>query len=149
MTNDDFHFHHELRITNYEVLPTELHSVCRSAWMWCENPYVRCVSISTWYAPIHGIVSTILSKETRLTHWSRDKMASIFQTTFSNAFYWMKMYEFSLKFVRKVRISNIPALFQIMAWRRYAYMRCSASMSQCHLLRFGFNSANFYREHHG
>ena len=28
-----------------------------------------------------------------LTHWSRDKITAIFQTTFSNAFSWMKMYE--------------------------------------------------------
>ena len=27
-----------------------------------------------------------------LTHWGRDKMAAIFQTIFSNAFSWMKMY---------------------------------------------------------
>ena len=33
-----------------------------------------------------------------LTHWGRDKMAAIFQTTFWNAFSWMKMYEFQLKF---------------------------------------------------
>ena len=33
-----------------------------------------------------------------LTHWGRDKMAAIFQTTSSNAFSWMKMYEFRLKF---------------------------------------------------
>ena len=33
-----------------------------------------------------------------LTHWSQDKMAAIFQTTSSNAFSWMKMYEFRLKF---------------------------------------------------
>ena len=32
------------------------------------------------------------------THWGRDKMAAIFQTTFSNAFPWMKMYEFRSKF---------------------------------------------------
>ena len=32
-----------------------------------------------------------------LTHWSRDKMAAIFET-FSNGFSWMKMYEFRLKF---------------------------------------------------
>ena len=31
-----------------------------------------------------------------LTHWGRDKMATISQTTFSNAFFWMKMYEFWL-----------------------------------------------------
>ena len=33
-----------------------------------------------------------------LTHWGRDKMAAIFQTTFSNAFSWMKMFEFRLRF---------------------------------------------------
>ena len=33
-----------------------------------------------------------------LTHRGRDKMATIFQTTFSNGFSWMKMYEFLLEF---------------------------------------------------
>ena len=33
----------------------------------------------------------------RLTHWGRDKMVAIFQT-FSNAFSWMKIYEFRLSF---------------------------------------------------
>ena len=33
-----------------------------------------------------------------LTHWGRDKMAAIVQTTFSNAFSWMKMYKFQLRF---------------------------------------------------
>ena len=33
-----------------------------------------------------------------LTHWGRDKMDVIFQTTFSNAFSWMKMNEFRLRF---------------------------------------------------
>ena len=32
------------------------------------------------------------------THWGRDKMAAISQTTFSDAFSWMKMYEFRLRF---------------------------------------------------
>ena len=32
------------------------------------------------------------------THWGRDKMAAIFQMTFSNRFSWMKMYEFRLIF---------------------------------------------------
>ena len=35
---------------------------------------------------------------TPLTHWGRDKMAFILQTTLSNAFSWMKMLEFGLKF---------------------------------------------------
>ena len=31
-----------------------------------------------------------------LPHWSRDTMAAILQTTVSNAFSWMEMYEFRL-----------------------------------------------------
>ena len=33
-----------------------------------------------------------------LTHWGRDKMAAIFQTTFSDAFSWIKIYELRLIF---------------------------------------------------
>ena len=33
-----------------------------------------------------------------LTHWGRDKMAAIFQTTFSNAISWKKIYGFWLRF---------------------------------------------------
>ena len=33
-----------------------------------------------------------------LTHWGRDKMDAILQPTFSNAFSWMKMYQFRLRF---------------------------------------------------
>ena len=33
-----------------------------------------------------------------LTHWGRDKMDAISQTTFSSAFSWMKMFEFRLNF---------------------------------------------------
>ena len=60
-----------------------------------------------------------------LTHWGRDKMAAVSQTTLSNAFSWMKMLEFELRFhwslflrVQLQQCSNIPALVQIMAWRR-------------------------------
>ena len=56
-----------------------------------------------------------------LTHWGRDQIDAISQT-FSNAFSRMKINEFRLgfhwSFVPKVRINNIPALVQIMAWRR-------------------------------
>ena len=33
-----------------------------------------------------------------LTHWGRDKMDAIWQTTFSNQFSWMIMYEYRFKF---------------------------------------------------
>ena len=57
------------------------------------------------------------------THWGRDKIDAISQKTFWNAFSWMKMNEFCLgfhwsMFLKNVRINNIPALVQIMAWRR-------------------------------
>ena len=35
-----------------------------------------------------------------LTHWGRDKMAAVLQTTLSNAFSWMKTLEFRLRFHR-------------------------------------------------
>ena len=59
----------------------------------CFNPFTS-----------HGVFNecrpNILSKpiKSNLTHWGRDKMDAIFQTTFSNAFLWMKMYEFRLRF---------------------------------------------------
>ena len=57
-----------------------------------------------------------------LTHWGRDKMAAIFQTTFSNGFsgnenVWISI-NISLKFVPRGPINNIPTLLQVMAWRR-------------------------------
>ena len=33
-----------------------------------------------------------------LTHWNRDKIAAVSQTTFWNAFSWMEMYEFRFRF---------------------------------------------------
>ena len=41
---------------------------------------------------------TLACSSTYLTHWSRDKMDAISQTTFSNAFSWMKMFEYRLRF---------------------------------------------------
>ena len=54
---------------------------------------------------------------------SRDKMAALLQTTFSNAFFpyffhenvWISI-NISLKFVPEGTINNIPALVQILAW---------------------------------
>ena len=34
----------------------------------------------------------------RVTHWNRDKICAVLQKTFSDAFSWMKMFEFWLKF---------------------------------------------------
>ena len=43
-------------------------------------------------------VRNCLTITSALTHWGRDKMAAISQTTYSNAFSWMKLYEFRLRF---------------------------------------------------
>ena len=43
-----------------------------------------------------------------LTHWGRDEMNNISQTTFSNIF-WISI-KISLKFVPYGQINNIPAL---------------------------------------
>ena len=67
-----------------------------------------------------------------LKHWGRDEMDAISQTTFSNAFSWMKIFEhrleFHMKFVPKDPINNILALVQIMAWGRPGDKPLSESM---------------------
>ena len=40
----------------------------------------------------------LLSRAMPLTHWGRDEIDDISRTTFSNAFYWMKMYWLRLEF---------------------------------------------------
>ena len=74
-------------------------------------------AILSWLGPIE------------LTHWDRDKMAAIFQTTFSNSFYqlndnvWIST-KTSLKFVHKYPNNDNPAVVQIMAWRRLGDNHC-------------------------
>ena len=56
----------------------------------------------TWSSPprnngAYAIIQNITSRQW-LTHWGRDKRAAIFQTTFSNGFSWMELYDFRLKF---------------------------------------------------
>ena len=83
-----------------------------------------------------------------LAHWGRDKMAVISQTTFSNVFSWMKMYDFRLRFqwslflrfqLTKFRHSDnglAPsrhALWLSGAIRRQWYGPTSAQMMACRL----------------
>ena len=57
-----------------------------------------------------------------LIYWGQNKMDTIFHTTFSNAFSWLKMYEFQLRFhwslFLRVQLTISPASVQIMAWSR-------------------------------
>ena len=47
-----------------------------------------------------------------LTHWGRDKMDAISQTTFSSAFSWMKIFEFRLKFPWSLFLRVQSTIFQ-------------------------------------
>ena len=62
-----------------------------------------------------------------LTHWGRDKMAAILHMTFSNAFSWMKIYEFLSTFpwslFLRIQSTIFALLVQIMSW-------CRANKSQ-------------------
>ena len=54
--------------------------------------------------PVQCWCSVSLPSHNELTHWRWDKMATVSQTTFSNAFYWMKTWisiNISLKLVSK------------------------------------------------
>ena len=56
-------------------------SFIRTVVAWSVKRWIK--HISQWYI---------------LTHWGRDKMAAVAQTTLSNALSWMKMLEFLLRF---------------------------------------------------
>ena len=57
------------------------------------NGFGWCHHISNHHTDVYVLVTACT-----LTHWGRDKMGAIFQTTVPNAFSWMKIYEFRLKF---------------------------------------------------
>ena len=106
-----------------------------------KNDFIRIMH----FCPHHLEWSVTSVMDLRLTHWGRDKMAAIFQTTSSNAFSWMKVYEFRLRFhwslFLRVQLTVFqhwnglaPARRQAIIWSNAglfidAYMRHSASMS--------------------
>ena len=64
----------------------EIHSMCAIAFY--RYIYVCSLEVDT----AEGGGWSLYDNSTGLTHWGRDKMAAIFQTTFSNTFSWMKMH---------------------------------------------------------
>ena len=112
-----------------KMTPDYIIKWCKWLLMKSINKYTKCRIFVGFPYSYDGFCLCIGVKS--LTHWGRDQIDTISQTTFPNAFSRMKMNEFrlgfhwslfspriSLKFVPKVRINNIPALVQIMAWRR-------------------------------
>ena len=89
-------------------------------WM-CMNTYVYMRGHDTMYWLIKngwfGMNNVNLELYNRwivmvLTHWGLDKMAAISQTTVSNSFPWMKIYEFWIKFHRSLFLRVQQTLFQ-------------------------------------
>ena len=66
---------------------------------------------------MHNIQATINFTKIYLTHWGWDKIVAISQTTFSNAFSWMKIYEFRLRYHWSLFLGF--ALMIIQHWFRY------------------------------
>ena len=64
-----------------------------------------------WYRSRNNIVTHADTFQI-FTHWGRDKMDAISQTTLSNAFSWMKMLEFQLKFPWSLFIRGQLTIFQ-------------------------------------
>ena len=71
--------------------------IIKSRWEHTESNLSITWSIMTWYCWWHDNDKCRIQIKL-LTHWGRDNMAAIFQMTFSNAFAWMKMYQFRLRF---------------------------------------------------
>ena len=94
-------------------------------YMWCHSCMPR-VS--------HDIIHNGSLLLNDLTHWGRDKMAAISQTTLSNAFSWLKMMEFRFKFQWSLLIRIKLTIFQ--HWFRWwlgADQATSHYLNQCWL----------------
>ena len=92
----------------------------------CRYPSLKCTSVQMYQysdrrrASVTSLYVMYMSctMMRSLTHWGRDKMDAIFQTTFSNGFYWMKMYEFQLKFHWSLLLKVQLTISQHWVWRR-------------------------------
>ena len=71
---------------------------CQTNGMSSIRVFLSCLALDKPSGNLHRqkACRNVLSRD--LTHWGRDKMDGISQTTFSSAFSWMKMFEFQLKF---------------------------------------------------
>ena len=72
----------------HDIIPVPVKKLCRIWSMDHLNPQTTNITITTIQSWEYAC---------RISHGGRDKMAGISQTTYSNAFSWMKIYEFRLK----------------------------------------------------
>ena len=89
----------------------------RHHWYWLWMPQAI-----TWTNAVLSPLNTLRPRQND-RHFPDDIFKCIF--LFENVWIWIKI---SLKFVPKVRINNIPALVQIMAWRRIGDKPLSEAM---------------------
>ena len=80
----------------YTIL--SLYLICMLHEEFSTANYIREVNRYLHAALVGIYLQPLLLIENLLTQWGRDKMAAIFQTTFSNAFSWMTMYRLRFKF---------------------------------------------------
>ena len=112
----------------------------RHDWYWI-NP--RSLWVSSQILLRHGFCVRFLAKfRVILTHWGRDKMTVIFQTTFSNTFCWMKMLKLRLRFhwnlFPRVQLaifgqatSHCLKQWWLVYWRIYASLGLNELMWKC------------------
>ena len=90
------------KITCFRWLQCDTHSMYCNSYDTIITVKLACWLLMTWCLVGPRTSAEIIMMQaghcTSLTHWGRDKMAAIFQTTIWNAFSWMKMYEFRLRF---------------------------------------------------
>ena len=84
-----------------------------SVWTPSITEMQSCRKARNWLVPAnHTPQRDKLLACSTLTHWGRDKMDAISQMTFTNAFFWMKMFEFRLKFHWSLFLRAQLAIFQ-------------------------------------
>ena len=110
---------------NFRNLITHSNHVWMMSVVYIQQPWlsdqVRIANMVGWSDLQPWLSDSRCPLQAWLIHWGWDKMDAISQTTFSNAFFYMKMWisiKISLKLVSKGPINNIPELVKIMAWCR-------------------------------
>ena len=81
-----------------------LYGISKHGHHWFRQWFVTCLCQTISWTNVDFTVRP-------LTHWGRDKLATVFQTTFSNTLSWMKMYEFRLRFHWSLFVKVQPTIF--------------------------------------
>ena len=114
------------------------HQSCCVAFTWEQMNFSRIMYLQIAFSKL----LPYLPGASELTYWGRKKMAAICQTTFSNAFSWMRMYEFRLKFhwnlFHRVQLTISQHWFR---WWLGAGQATSQCLNQCWLVYWCINAS--------